>query len=412
LPRGLAPKSCLENLFALAVFVCGEAVYWKTEAANMRSVLHYGTASMAGLLMCLSPVLGYELKDGAYQVFSSDDIQEAVNAAVTNTSVKTVEVHEGTYLPRHPGQALVYLNRKHDGVHLRGVGKVVLSAANPAVAKTTSAANPAIVNHVLYLGDGLSSNTVVEHFQLTGANHFVTTSAQHEMEPDETLPKGRFYYGDGGAIKIYRRSYPVLRDLEIVDNYASPCAGGISIQQEGETNGVVWIENCVFKNNRAEVTGGALDLLWGSSAYVTNCLFVGNLSNAGPGEGVNPFTNNGVVTVFPRSKCVMIRCTLIGNRNGVDDLSGLSEYRQSIFLGNQMEGGTPGQQRFELDLQRGGKVEACVISGLVQERQHAPSMSGNLLNPAGFRLDADFVPQGPGFENIGYRPTRKGSISR
>jgi hypothetical protein len=367
---------------------------------------------MVGLWMCFGTALGYELKDGAYQVFPNDDIQEAINSAATNTSVKRVEVHEGTYLPKHPGQALVYLNRKHDGVQLTGVGNVVLSAANPAVGNATNAGYPAIVNHVLYLGDGLSSNTVVEHFRLTGANHFVTTSAQHQMEPDETLPKGRFYYGDGGAIKIYRRSYPVLRDLEIVDNYASPCAGGISIQQEGENQGFVRIENCVFRNNRAEVTGGALDLLWGSSALVTNCLFVGNLSNAGPGEGVNPFTNNGVLTVFPRSKCVVVRCTFSGNRNGVDDMSGLSEYRHSIFFGNQMEGGTPGQQRFELDLQRGGKVEGCVIGGAVHDRQNAISSSGNVIKPPGFGLDADFVPEGAGLESIGYRPVRESSKSR
>ena len=172
------------------------------------------------------------------------------------------------------------------------------------------------------------------------------------------------------------------------------------------------IENCVFSNNRAEVTGGALDLLWGSSAYVTNCLFVGNLSNAGPGEGVNPFTNNGVVTVFPRSKCVVARCTFTENRNGVDDMSGLCEYSDSIFARNQMEGGTPGQQRFELDLQRGGRVGTCVIIGRLQERQTPISTSGNMTNPPGFRLDDDFVPQGTSFENIGYRPPRKTSISR
>lgn len=140
---------------------------------------------------------------------------------------------------------------------------------------------------------------MVENLRLTGAHHFVTHSFQDRMEPDRTFRKGRFYYGDGGAIKIYRRSAPVLRRLEIVGNYASPCAGGISIQQEGATNRAVLIEDCVFRDNRAEVTGAALDLLWGSHARVVNCLFTGNVSNTGPGEGENPFNDNGANAVNP-----------------------------------------------------------------------------------------------------------------
>jgi hypothetical protein len=347
---------------------------------------------------------GYSFKNGVYEVFESDDIQEALDSAATNTASKIVLVHEGTYAPRRHDEALVYLNRRHDGICLRGIGKVTLTGANPEIADRLSATYPAVVNHVLYLGDGLSSNTVIEHFRLTGANHFVTNSLQHLIEPDNTLPKGRFYFGDGGAVKIYRRSYPVLRDLEIVDNYASPCAGGISIQHEGAGAGVVRIENCVFRNNRAEVTGGALDLLWGSSAYVRNCLFVANLSNMGPGEGVNPFTNNGVLTVFPRSKCIMELCTFTGNRNGVDDMSGLSEYRRSIFFANVLEGGTEGQQRFELDLQRGGIVQDCVIGGRTRDPQGVIAITNNVLNPSRFELDQDFVPREQGYQNVGFGP--------
>ena len=41
------------------------------------------------------------------------------------------------------------------------------------------------------------------------------------------------------------------------------------------------IENCVFRNNRAQITGAAVDLLPGSSAVISNCLFTGNLANTG-----------------------------------------------------------------------------------------------------------------------------------
>jgi hypothetical protein len=359
--------------------------------------------TLATVCALLTRVTAYELRDGAYHVFPGDDLQAALNAAATNSTVKTVKLHEGVYRPRKAGQALVYLNRRHDAIHLEGVGRVTLSAANPEIVNPTARGFPALVNHVIYLGDGLSSNTVVRHLRLTGANHFVTTAALDEMEPDRELRKGRFYFGDGGAIKIYRRSYPVLRDLEIVGNYASPCAGGISIQQEGASQQPVRIEACVFRDNRAEVTGGALDLLWGSSASVVDCLFVGNASNTGPGEGYNPYRNNGVVTIFPRSRGMFEHCTFTGNRNGVDDMGGLSEYRWCVLCEDQLDTGLPGQARFELDLQRGGKVRDCLIAGKVLDPLGAVNSANNLLDPAGFRLGRNFLPTTPAFAPYGYR---------
>src|SRR5262249_12569941 len=160
--------------------------------------------------------------------------------------------------------------------------------------------------------------------------------------------------------------------------------------------------------NRAEVTGAALDLLWGSSARVVNCLFIGNASNTGPGEGYNPFTNNGAITVFPRSKLVLEHSTLTGNRNGVDDMSGSSEYRHSIFAANQLESGPAGQKRYELDLQQGAAVENCVIKGRVIDPLHALSSTTNndLLSEAELTFDQDFVPQGTNKFKAGYRPAR------
>ena len=357
------------------------------------------------VLVGASQALAAEFSNNAYHVFAPDNLQAVLDCAATNHLAKTVFVHQGTYRPGHPQQALIYLNHKHDGVHLIGIGRPILSAANPKIAQPSSHSYPAVANHVIYCGDGLSSNTIIENFRLTGANHFVTNCFQDQMEPDRTLPKGKFYFGDGGAIKIYRRSYPILRDLEIIDNYASPCAGGISLQHEGENRQLVLIENCIFKNNRAEVTGGALDLLWGSAARVVNCLFVDNSSNNGPGEGYNPFTNNGAITVFPGSRLILERCTVIGNRNGVDDMSGLSSYEHCLFTGNQLETGTPGQPRFELDLQRGGSVSNCVISGRVMDPRNVISASNNIINVPDLELHANFVPKGTRFSHAGYRPS-------
>jgi hypothetical protein len=353
------------------------------------------------VLIALSPLARGEilLRDGAYHAFPGDSLQEAVNRAADDPTHKRVMVHAGTYAPSRSSQALVFLNRHHEGVQLIGLGHPTLTAANAAISDPAKGSSPAVVNHVLYLGDGLSTNTVVEGFRLTGANHFVTTADTFLLEPDQTVRKGRFYFGDGGAIKVYHRSYPVLRDLEIFDNFASPCAGGISIQHEGATNGVVHIENCIFRNNRAEVTGAALDLLWGSSARVVNCLFEGNISNTGPGEGENPFNNNGAITVFPRSRLILERCTLTGNRNGVDDQSGLGQYLRCMFRGNTRDGGFTPQPRYELDLPKGGVVQDCIIQGSVRDPLSVLDRSKNRI--------ADSAE--PRFENagVGYQPTPK-----
>lgn len=354
---------------------------------------------------CLSSRLAaFELREDGYHAFPRDHLQRVLDAAAANPTNKVVQVHPGTYRPEKHRRALIHLNRRHDGIQLRGLGRPTLTAANGDVAMQSAPSFPAVVNHVIYLGDGLSTNTVIEGFRLTGANHFVLPPGRDEVEPDQTHPKGRFYFGDGGAIKIYHRSYPVLRDLEIVDNYASPCAGGVSIQHEGANRQAVLIENCIFRNNRAEVTGAALDLLWGSSARVVNCLFTGNISNTGPGEGENPFNNNGAVTVFPRSRIVVERSTFAGNRNGVDDQSGLGTYAGCIFTGNTLAGGEAGLSRFELDLQKGGTVTRCVLNGHVLDPEKAVQTTDNFLNPDGFRLDDGFVPVAAEFQAFGYRP--------
>lgn len=348
--------------------------------------------------------LAADLRPDGYHAFPGDDLQSVVDRAATNSTLKSVFLHEGVYRPAKPSQALVYLNRRHNGVRLQGIGRPTLTAANPDIADRQSPAFPAIVNHLIYIGDRVSTNTIIEGLRLTGANHFVTNSMQETMEPDYSIRKGRFYYGDGGAIKVYHRSYPVLRDLEIIDNYASPCAGGVSIQHEGATNQYVLIQDCVFRNNRAEVTGAALDLLWGSHARVINCLFTGNVSNTGPGEGENPFNNNGAVTVFPRSILHLERCTLTGNRNGVDDQGGLSTYDRSIVAGNTLAGGPAETKRYELDLQQGGRVTQCVLSGAVLDPKGVVDTTANRILQEPVRFDAHHVPTGERFPGIGYRP--------
>jgi hypothetical protein len=387
--------------------------YRLSTVANRHRQIHAGWLLVALGLVALQA--GFQLSaaitllDDGYHVHPGDEIQEAMQAAATNQVQKTVRVHAGEYRSRVRRQALVWFNRSHDGIHLVAEGAVTLTAANPELALPSDPGFPAVVNHVVYFGDGVSSNTVIQGFRLTGANAFLTRAQTREMEPSTAILKNFFFYSDGGAIKVFGRSYPVLRDLTLIDNFTRPCGAGISIQHQGHKEGSVRIENCVFRNNRAQGTGGALDLLVGSAAEVVNCLFVENTSNTGEdmvakNSGERPFVNNGVVTLFWNSKAVFQNCTFVKNRNGVDDMGNESTYLRCLFGGNTEDTGLKGHSRYELAINAGGTVRECVFAGQVLDAQGKVSAGQNRLSVPPPPLDAAFVPQGAEYRDVGYRP--------
>ena len=153
------------------------------------------------------------------------DIQTTLDQAAADPSIDTVIVHAGTYGPPEHRQALVWFNARHDGLHLKAEGNVILTAASPAIADSNHSSFPAVVNHVVYFGDGVSSDTRLSGFTITGAKNFVTTKKGPLIEPksqEPRLAKTSFFYTNGGAIKVFGRSYPTLENLHIVDNYSSP----------------------------------------------------------------------------------------------------------------------------------------------------------------------------------------------
>jgi hypothetical protein len=348
-------------------------------------------------------------KDG-YHVFPGDNIQDALQQAAENKTNKVVKVHAGEYRPNSKRQALLWLNQKHDGIRLEAEGSVTLTAANPQLTAPSEPGFPAAVNHVVYFGDGISSNTVLKGFRITGANNFVTKALTRQMEPDSTIPKNFFFFSDGGAIKIFGRSYPTIQNVEVVDNFTSPCGAGISVQHQGFKQSPVLIENCVFLRNRAQGTGSAIDLLAGSSARIINCLFVGNVSNTGDdpvakNSGERPFVNNGALTIFWNSHAVVRNCTFTGNRNGVDDMGGESSYANCIFVDNKLDTGLTGFPRYELAVNAGAKeVSGCFINGLVHDAGHVVSAQENVLKAPPPKFNKSFVPEAQEYKSAGYRP--------
>jgi hypothetical protein len=375
-----------------------------------RSALNPRRRSLAcWIASALSVWGGITLESDGFHVRPGDRIQDALDQAATHAVQKTVWVHAGTYRPDAKRQALVWFNRRHDGIRLVALGEVTLSAANPEVSANKEPSYPAVVNHVVYFGDGISTNTLMRGFRLTGANAFLTQDGTPALEPNRTILKNHFFYSDGGAVKVFGRSAPRLVELTIEDNFTRPCGAGISVQQQGFREIPVLIASCRFLNNRAQGTGPAIDLLAGSSAKILNCLFVGNISNTGEdlvakASGEKPFANNGAITIFWESLALVQNCTFTGNRNGVDDMGGDSVYVANLFHANRAEGGLPGFPHYELAINAGGRVENCAILGPIHDAKKVIDPAKNRLQGPDPRLDADWVPQTPEYAGIGYRP--------
>src|SRR5690242_10941169 len=351
---------------------------------------------------------------GAYRVRPGGSIQAALEAAAHDSAHKTVYVHAGTYRPAAHGQALIWFNQRHDGITLEAVGEVVLTAANPAVADKNAPSFPAVVNHVVYFGDGISTKTVLRGFRVTGAKNYTTGTGQSSPIESDKVPKTPFFYLDGGGIKIYARAYPTIERVEVVGNYTSPCGAGVSVEHLGQTLDAAVFRDCIFRDNRTQVTGAAFDLLHGSRATLHNCLFVGNIANLGvdyvglltSGE-YHPEHGSAAMTVFEGSRAEVSRCTFTGNWAGVDDNGTGSTYVKSIFWNNTLKGGISAGARYELDITNGLGVRESFIHGETNDLRGTIDRTVNTFDPPDPRFDAQFVPQAPEYAAVGYRPWRR-----
>lgn len=337
----------------------------------------------------------------------------------TASDIKQVVIHEGDYRAPVPRQAFIWLNAVHDGIQLTGEGSVVLHADNPEVSSAAQQGYPAIVNHVLYFGDGITSATRVSGLRLTGANAFVTESEETEIQPELArlrLKKTRFFYSDGGGIKVFRRSPPVIEQLDIFDNYASPCGAGVSIEHCGFSDNPVVFRDCIFRNNRCRLTRSGVDVLPGSSAQFFNCLFIGNIANLGTddvsvvGHEYNQTHGCGALTAFSDSAVHAERCTFAFNWNGVDDKSQRNIYRDSIFWNNTASGGVSPGVRCELDILRAVNVRGCFIHGQINDLRGSSNSLQNTLNAVDPEFDSQFVPRATEYAAAGYRPTGRWTL--
>lgn len=350
----------------------------------------------------------------AYHVYVGQEIQAALDLAAEDSRRKIVRVHSGVYQPRGRAHALIHFNRRHDGIKLEAIGEVTLTAANPQIARKHDLGYPAVVNHVVYFGDGISSQTSMKGFTITGANGFMSQVDPKTIEPHvdyASLKDDLFFHADGGAIKIFGQSYPTIENVTASANSTNLCGGAVSIQHDGANEDRVTFRNCVFQDNHCPGTGAAVDLLPGSSAVIQNCLFVGNISNTGMerlkkqlGLKHNETHGCGALTVFANSKVRVDRCTFTKNWNGVDDRGENNQYQNCIFwMNNASDGSRPGEP-YEVDVQDGSGIKDCFLRGEIDDLRQTVDPSKNRLRAPDPRFDEFFRPTNPVYNDVGYRP--------
>jgi hypothetical protein len=387
-------------------------------AAGVLPVRGMALQERAGSSQPPTPV-GVDPKTRSFHVYPKNQIQDALEAAAKDPVNKTVYVHEGTYRPSARGQALIWFNARHDGITLEAVGDVTLTAANPDIADSQAPSYPAVVNHVVYFGDGVTRKTVLRGFKITGARNFTSGSGEKSPIESDEIRKTTFFYTDGGGIKIYARAYPTIERVEVFGNYTSPCGGGVSVEHLGMIQDSALFRDCIFRDNRTQTTGSAIDLLHGSHAMIENCLFVGNVANMGVdvvgllgGAEYRPEHGSGALTVFDGSRAAVSRSTFTGNWNGVDDNGSGSTYVNSIFWRNTLKGGISPESRYELDIIDGAGVRGSFIHGDINDLRGTIDRNLNTMDPPDPRFDAQFVPQAPQYASVGYRPTKRQPPSR
>jgi hypothetical protein len=377
--------------------------------------------------LALAAVLMFLLNSGprrdVVDIYPGESIQAALEEAAQRPVKPILRVHAGTYRPAAPNEALIYFNARHDGIVLEGVGEVILTAANPEVADPEAESYPAIVNHVVYFGDGISPRTVLRRVKITGANKFVQAppefvpvktpadldradkflASASSIESSGAVMKTHYFYADGGAILVYGRSYPTVENVVICGNTASPCGGGVSISHHLVAfGGSAVFRDCVFRDNHAATSGSAVDVLSpGSSAILENCLFTGNVSSEKIAWPNAP--RYGALTVMPNTKATVKNCTFADNSAGADD-RGESTYEKTIFWRNERAAGATAQPAFELNIARADGVVGCFFSGRHGDPQSNLSGTHNQFNAADPQFDPDYRPRNPAYQGIGYRP--------
>lgn len=212
---------------------------------------------------------------------------------------------------------------------------------------------------------------------------------------------------------MYVWLYPTIEGVQVFDNYTSPCGAGVSVEHLGQpTDSVLFLVISIFRDNRTQITGSAVDLLHGSFATMENCLFVGNVSNMGV-DYVGMLTGgeylaehgSGALTVFAGSKATVSRVYVHaqlerrGRQRHGQHLRGQPVLEQ--HAGGWHRTRCPGRTRHHGRFWRAGLLHPRSDERLARHDQPRHEQ----VRFAYSRFDERFAPREPRYAAAGYRPT-------
>lgn len=155
-------------------------------------------------------------------------------------------------------------------------------------------------NVVIYLGEGIfegNGNVMISinkaHLSQGGSITIVGAGA------DKTIIKGSSAYY---AFNIYADSVVTLRDLSIVD--CKSVEGGAICN-----SGTLLVDNCIFRNNFAFNTGGAISSIENGDCKIYNSVFINNSVTCNDESG----NANGGAVYSLKSDLLVDSCRFVGN---------------------------------------------------------------------------------------------------
>lgn len=295
--------------------------------------------------------------DGSSWSHALDSLNTALNAALTNTSIKQIWVAEGTYQPGLNGAFFMVENVSIYGGfsgNETSLNQRNLSAGLKSVLEGNS--NSVFINN----RNGLTKSAVLNGFTITGGNGnngggmsntgvsptitnctFIDNKVSfngggmYNNQASPILSDCIFFKnnaGNGGGISNDSSSAPLLNNCSFYENTASAGGGG----QNNNTSSAIFM-NCNFSGNSASLGAGIQNI--NSSPTLTNCGFTGNNVSIGQGSGMynqnasptllnctisgnNALAGNGGGMYNQNSSPVITNSIIWGNSDGIDNSNG------------------------------------------------------------------------------------------
>ncbi|MGH2645587.1 MAG: hypothetical protein ACRDE2_16675, partial [Chitinophagaceae bacterium] len=308
-----------------------------------------------------------------------DSLNTALDAALTNTSIKQIWVAKGTYQPILNSSFFMVKNVKIYGGFAgneTNINQRDLSAGYTSILEGNS--NSVFING----NNGITNSAVLDGFTVTGGNGndgggiininvspvisnctFTNNKASFNgggIYNDHSSPVvsncifSNNNAGNGGGICNDSSSAPALYNCNFYLNTASVGGGGQNNNASSAS-----FTNCNFSGNSASMGAGMQNI--NSSPTFTNCGFTGNSVPIGQGSGMynqnasptllnctlsgnNALAGNGGGMYNQNSSPVITNSIIWGNSDGIDNSGGNPDITYSLVQGFQSSanGNLPG----------------------------------------------------------------------